>query len=450
MKWKNLATWIVLLPIWLGMAIWQWSEYQHYCRLAFDELDRQAETVNRALVAGIQTHRRTGRFFEENLQVALSELVKSEIVLAVAVDSDDGNRLAAAGDPAFLTVDDDSNAESSIYSHYSSFELEPFAGEGHGGSGGGGGGRFGGRGWGRNQNRQETEPPLETESLSITQTYHAHLLLDAKPTELRCRREAWLRGTVVAAGFLVFFSIALFWRASVRAVEARGRAKLYESESRQLRDLNQAAAGLAHETRNPLGLIRGWTQRLAQFLGDDPERHDQALAIVEECDRVTARINQFLTFARPPEPKMENVILAELIDQLDALLQPDLEAKNLSLNRNGIDPATTILADRELLRQILFNLLQNAIQFSPEDGSIDIFIRAERSGKMRLEIADRGLGVLEADIESLFMPYFTSRADGTGLGLAIVRRIAMAHGWTVGYSPRPGSGSIFWLDRIDG
>jgi len=58
--------------------------------------------------------------------------------------------------------------------------------------------------------------------------------------------------------------------------------------------------------------------------------------------------------------------------------------------------------------------------------------------------------VPEEAVESLFTPYFTSRADGTGLGLAIVRRIAMVHGWESGYEPRPGGGSIFWLDQIDG
>lgn len=455
MKWKYLTTWLILLPVGAALAVWQWSEYEHQCRLAFDELLRQAETVNRALVAGIRTHRRTGRFFEENLQVALNELVKSEIVLAVTLESSDGGHKLFAGDQKLLNADDQSNRKLSIFPYRSSFELTSFDGEAHGGggggSGGGGGGRHGGgRGWGRGPEWANEETTAAEDVGPTTETFHTLLILDSKSTEARCRREAWLRGTVVAASFLVLLCIALVWRATVRAVEARGRAKLYESETRQLRDLNQAAAGLAHETRNPLGLIRGWTQRLAQFCADQPEQRDQALAIVEECDRVTSRINQFLAFARPSDPQIETVAVAQLLDELAVLLEPDLEAKNLSLDRQFVDPAATVRADREMLRQILFNLVQNAIQFSPAEKTIEIAVRATRAGKMRIEVADRGPGVPDNDVESLFMPYFTSRADGTGLGLAIVRRIAMAHGWQSGYQPRSGGGSIFYLDQIDG
>lgn len=81
---------------------------------------------------------------------------------------------------------------------------------------------------------------------------------------------------------------------------------------------------------------------------------------------------------------------------------------------------------------------------------MEVRIRASYAGHKRIEVSDRGPGVPDESVESLFMPYFTSRPDGTGLGLAIVRRIAMAHGWRTGYAPRADGGSIFWLDQIDG
>ena len=114
------------------------------------------------------------------------------------------------------------------------------------------------------------------------------------------------------AGWLVVLCVALAWRATVRLAEARGRARTLEVEARHFRDLSQAAAGLAHETRNPLGLIRGWTQRLAETGVDSCDGRQQAQAVIEECDRVTARINQFLAFARPSEPKPERFDPAEV------------------------------------------------------------------------------------------------------------------------------------------
>ena len=253
-----------------------------------------------------------------------------------------------------------------------------------------------------------------------------------------------------AAGTLVLILIALAWWASVRLVAARGRARILESEARHLRELSQAAAGLAHETRNPLGLVRGWTQRLARSGDDDPDRAEHAKAVVEECDRITARINQFLAFARPKTPNLERVDLDALTGELMAIVQPDLEAKNLAFEKESAGGSCEITADRELLRQALFNLVQNAVHFSPEGGTILLKVVRTHQGACRLEIADSGLGVPEENVESLFTPYFTTRSDGTGLGLAIVRQIATLHGWEVKYRPHSEGGAVFSIEGIHG
>jgi signal transduction histidine kinase len=114
------------------------------------------------------------------------------------------------------------------------------------------------------------------------------------------------------------------------------------------------------------------------------------------------------------------------------------------------EPRHMIHVDREMFRQALFNLIGNAIQFSPAQGVVEISIEIGQHGRGRIEIADRGPGVPAAAADQLFSPYFTTRPDGTGLGLAIVRRIATAHNWEVGHEPRPGGGSIFWLNEIHG
>ena len=103
-----------------------------------------------------------------------------------------------------------------------------------------------------------------------------------------------------------------------------------------------------------------------------------------------------------------------------------------------------------MLRQALFNLLQNAIQASPAGATIETSVVCRRDGTRRFEVADRGPGVPEVVAGKLFSPYFTTRPGGTGLGLAIVRRIAAAHGWEVGYTPRSGGGAVLWLDGIHG
>jgi len=272
--------------------------------------------------------------------------------------------------------------------------------------------------------------------------------LDRTGADAQARLAAWSAALVVAAGAVVLVCVALAWRATVRMAEARGRARLLEVEARHLRELSQAAAGLAHETRNPLGLVRGWAQQLAQADPGSAGQRERAQSMVEECDRITSRINQFLAYAKPCEPAAESVDPAEVIEQLAVLLQPDLETKNLTLEYHVADPGRTIQADREMLRQALFNLAQNAIHFSPEGGAVEISVGGGQDGACRIEVADRGPGVPADKVDALFSPYFTTRPGGTGLGLAIVSRIATAHGWRFEYAPRPGGGAIFRLGRI--
>ncbi len=278
--------------------------------------------------------------------------------------------------------------------------------------------------------------------------FFAALLLDRTRADQLNRRSVWSHVFVGGAGGLVLFCLALVWRAGVRMLEAQGRARLLEVEARHLRELSQAAAGLAHETRNPLGLIRGWTQRLLEDESRDPERERHARAVIEECDRVTARINQFLAFARPCDAAIGSVDPRQIVEELAVILQPDLEAKRLSVQVQAAGGVKQIQADRELLRQALFNLIQNAVAFAPEGDTITISVVGEPGGRCRLDVADHGPGVPAESIPSLFTPYFTTRPTGTGLGLAIVRRIASAHGWEAAYRPGSNGGAVFSLQGI--
>lgn len=432
------TTWGALLLAWGLLVLWQWNEYRYEWELARQTVADSAQSVMNALVGGIRSHRRLGQFFTEQVQGVLEGVVGSQAVRAAALVAEEGTPRLAAGELALLEPTPPFVAGGSWlpdgYRLVQTFRLpEETAGPG------------GGRGRGRRWQMEDSETPG---GFAPGTPVAAILVLDRSSVDRAIRRAAWTRGAIVGAGWFVLLSVALLWRSSVRLAEARGHTRILETEARHLRDLSQAAAGLAHETRNPLGLIRGWTQRLIEDGVESHDGHQQVQAVLEECDRVTARINQFLAFARPCEPKWERFDPAGVLDELAILLEPDLTAKQLTLVRPAA--GQTVLADRELLRQALFNLLQNAIQASPEGGAIETAVREAAGGRRRIEVADRGPGVAAEAVEKLFTPYFTTRPTGTGLGLAIVRRLAAAHGWEVGYTPRPGGGAIFWLDGNHG
>ena len=447
----RVAVLVTLILAWMALAFWQRYDYNAECRNARETLVRQADSLMQALTGGIRSHRRLGYFFADQLEGVLEELVATQDVLAAAVVSADGRLVCSAGaDPSVLPS---MRAEQATVWHNGAlryvkpFELAPRS-EDHPGRGAGLG-RGGGRGRGAQWMDREDAPDFQEPAPFVEGgKFTALLMLDAKPVAEQCRRAALTRLSIVTAGALVLFFLALVWHTTFRLAEARGREQLLESEARYLRELGQAAAGLAHETRNPLGLIRGWTQRLAAPDAGIDEPQQRSRAIVEECDRLTARINQFLAFARPAEPRVEDVPLRTLADELAALLEPDLQSEGIELDRTTLEHEPRVRADRELLRQALFNLVQNAVQASPPGGTVEMRLIPSHDGRWRLEVADRGPGVPSHVVDKLFTPYFTTRRGGTGLGLAIVRRIAVAHGWQAGYRARSGGGSCFWLDGL--
>jgi len=446
MQWQRVTALAVLLTAFVALAAWQRDEYGHERELICGNVANSAESVMNALVGGVQSHRRLGPLFAEQVQDALDGLAESNDVLAVALVAADGQTILSAGRRELL--DRTPPPRTGVQWHKAGFQQtrvftlpEQRSGPGMGR----GGGMGGGQGWGR---QRQNEDAVAVGPWTPGSQVAAILLLDCSRADAACRRATWMRLSIVLAGWVVVVCVGLAWHATVRLTEASGRAKAFEAEARYFHELSQAAAGLAHETRNPLGLIRGWTQRLSESRATPPENRQQAQSVIEECDRLTARINQFLAFARPAEPKPEHFDPGALIEELSRLLEPDLNAKELTLKL--VAPGSTVSADREMLREALFNLLQNAIQASEEHGEIETLIAPCRNGRWRIEVADRGKGVPADLVPKLFTPYFTTRSDGTGLGLAIVRRVAAAHGWEAGYSPRRGGGAVFWLDGIHG
>jgi signal transduction histidine kinase len=407
-------------------------------------LEQQADAMMLAVASIFESHRWFGPFLQDQLSTTLTGIAETPSVLAVAVavrDSAAEDRFETIFSAGSATSIDLSLPEGGHWNQAGYVVVHPFelsTSPPHGrmqrqeGSRGGGIGP--GAAWKPHSNELER--------------FKTVLVIDRVETDMLIAKERRNRTIHVSLSGLLLLLLGTAWQTSVRLARARGAAQVLESETRHLRELGQAAAGLAHETRNPLGLIRGWTQRLVADGLPSEEQQREAEAALEECDRVTARINQFLAFARPPALTLQPTCVGKMAKQLKMLLEPDLEGHSIRIDTEQLDPDLSVHADGEQLRQAVFNLLQNAIQFSPDDGSVRIELHVGQGGNYRLAVLDEGPGPPPDSIETLFEPYTTSRPNGTGLGLAIVQRIASAHGWCAGYSPRPEGGSAFWLDGL--
>jgi two-component system, NtrC family, sensor histidine kinase HydH len=234
----------------------------------------------------------------------------------------------------------------------------------------------------------------------------------------------------------------LLLRSQARNLDLRQRVALQEQRRASLESLRLLAAGLAHETRNPLGAIRGYTQLLNEETEDGRVRERTGL-ILEQIDRITSRLNEFLTFARRRLPKPEPVDLAALARGVVELLAADANAAQVTLAVDARVDAV-IEGDRRQLQEALLNLVLNALQACRPDDRVTVRVEPDALGAT-LSVEDTGGGISPEDLPRVTEPYFTTREGGSGLGLAIVEGVAEAHHTTLGIVSRPGAGSRFSL-----
>jgi signal transduction histidine kinase len=217
---------------------------------------------------------------------------------------------------------------------------------------------------------------------------------------------------------------------SLRDAEAAVR------RSERLAALGQLSAGLAHELRNPLGSIRGSAELLERTVAKDSVMVRELAGIIsEEVDRTNSLVTRFLDFARPLEPRREEVDITQVIDRA-------ARHARVEIIRNYSPEVPLLSIDPGLMEQVFINLLSNAAQASPPEAPIMVATRAV-DGTAEVSVIDRGCGIPLDKIETIFNPFVTTKQSGVGLGLAIVAKIVDGHGGKMAVESEPGKGSAF-------
>lgn len=247
-------------------------------------------------------------------------------------------------------------------------------------------------------------------------------------------------------GTLGISALVLAWIQSNRQRRLSDRLKNERSERARWQELSLAASGLAHETKNPLGIIRGLAQRIVDTADGTDEDRDRARQIVEQADRAASRLGDFLSYARMREPDPDVIDLGPLLERAVGVLQPDFEAAGVPI-RLDIEDAR-IRADREMLMQIFLNLVLNSLEASEPGQALEVSFSVE-DDRGRLSVRDHGRGIEPAFLPRVFKPYVSGRPEGHGLGLAIVMRFIEQHGWTVAIDSTPGEGTRIDIDGLE-
>lgn len=213
-------------------------------------------------------------------------------------------------------------------------------------------------------------------------------------------------------------------------------------------------ANVSHELRTPVTVIKGYAETLLAGLPTtDPARATQFLTrIHNHAERLATLIGDLLTLSALESGNLALqpalLTLNSAVDSVCTLLEEKADAKGITIDRSAIADAPPVLADRSKLEQVLFNLLDNAIKYTPEHGSI-VVSATTADGMVRVAVADTGIGIPARDLPRIFERFYrvdparSREIGGTGLGLAIVKHIVQLHGGTVTVESTPGQGSTF-------
>lgn len=237
---------------------------------------------------------------------------------------------------------------------------------------------------------------------------------------------------------------------NARLYEDLKKSKSYVRRADRLASLGTLTAGLAHEIRNPLVAIKTLTQLLPERLEDEEFRNHFLSIASGEVERISHLINELLDFARPSNPKLEFEDINSILDGMILLVSTESKKKHIQIQKQYLPDLPPVKVDREQIKQVFLNILLNAIDATPENGTITVKTRSftKPGGELflQVEFKDTGCGIPQEHLEEIFNPFFTTKTSGSGLGLSISNQIVQDHKGYISVESQVNRGTSFFVN----
>ena len=231
-----------------------------------------------------------------------------------------------------------------------------------------------------------------------------------------------------------------------RALE-RLRLKERLSQAERLSALGEMAAGISHEIRNPLGIIRSSAELLKKKVTKIDPSNTMPDIIVEESSRLNSIITDFINFAKPGSPKLNLCRIEDVIEKNVAFLSMQMKEKGYTIKKDYQNFMPEIQADADMLYQSFLNIFLNAMQAMPNGGIIEVAVRSN-SKVVTINFDDQGQGIATEILEKIWDPFFTTKEMGTGLGLGMVKNIIESHGGNIQIDNRAQGGTRVTVELL--
>jgi PAS domain S-box-containing protein len=274
-----------------------------------------------------------------------------------------------------------------------------------------------------------------------------------RPDGTRIHLEAWGSPIVDEAGRVIYATSVFNDITGRKGVEDGALSARLEAE-RSNAAKNAFLSHMSHELRTPLNAILGFGQ-LLEMDELSAEQRDSVRHIVTSGEHLLGLIDEVLDISQMEEGALrltlEPVCVSDVVAEAVGMLGPLAQQRGVGIIAEVIDPKLHLLADRQRFKQVMVNLLANAVKYNRQDGSVSIKSRLSAAGRLRVTVVDTGIGIAKKDLDRLFQPFDRispedSLIEGTGLGLALTKQLMTAMAGKVGVSSRIGKGSSFWVE----
>lgn len=245
--------------------------------------------------------------------------------------------------------------------------------------------------------------------------------------------------TFLEGGLYVFVALILGFLSEKEQKEHAARV-----EAERLAAIGRAVSEVAHDMKSPLMAIGGFVSQVSRKLAGDESNRKKLELVIRETARLEAMIKEMLDFGRPLELVLSRANFNELAEESVETSKPIASKAGVELTFEPGKSLQNLELDVPRIKQVLMNLIVNAIQASPSGEKIRVMTHRSKTETF-LEVTDCGCGIPEQDREKVFQPFFTTKKEGTGLGLAIVRKIVEAHGGRITFHSNQDKGTTFVL-----
>jgi signal transduction histidine kinase len=448
-----------ILPLLTGalllflLVYWAVNEKKNTLRTAEKELIHASKTLVGTLKGSIQSEISRCQIDEERLQTVLEHVIVTAELKYIQIDIEDKKIISIPPESTLTFHDKEGHSlQKDIFYYWQTVKMQDTSaikkygsgcGKGQGQGKGGGSGK--GRGKGKTEKKIIEEIPIEPgiDLTDSTQKIIIGLPLVSYKQRLAEADERLLL-SLISAGIAAIVLIAA-WMFNIKSRNLKEELFKIKDKAERLEELNLVAAGLAHETKNPLGIIRALAQRIADGKHDSDHK-DMAQKIVDEADVTTERLSDFMNYAKITPPQKTNLNARELLLHISELVKPDFEDKGVKLVTEIEN--INISADAEMLSQMTINLLLNSLNASKKEDKTLLSLKKADINHAVLTVEDTGCGITREMLPTVFKPYVSGRPGGHGIGLSVVKRIVEESGWKINMESEENKGTKVFVSNI--